>query len=234
METDKLKVPVDSDGKNGQVFVNNSDLGTYCVVIKNNKIGFGSFSQNASTGILSVLNSLTSSTGDLMQFKKNDVLTTKIDHNGILTTPSPVFTGAPTAPTATAGTNTTQLATTAFVQAEKKLVFRGLISQSGTSDPTLIVLENNTGLTMAVSRTGTGQYLIQPTVGSFDYSKTYYHLENNIDNDSNSIVLRMRQNDALGATTGGLKINTTSTSSGITTYFDSQLVKTPIEIIVYP
>ena len=29
----------------------------------------------------------------------------------------PTFTGTPTAPTATAGTNTTQLATTAFVQA---------------------------------------------------------------------------------------------------------------------
>ena len=30
---------------------------------------------------------------------------------------SPAFTGAPTAPTATAGTNNTQIATTAFVQA---------------------------------------------------------------------------------------------------------------------
>lgn len=36
---------------------------------------------------------------------------------GILTAPSPVFTGIPVAPTAAAGTNTTQLATTAFVQA---------------------------------------------------------------------------------------------------------------------
>lgn len=37
---------------------------------------------------------------------------------------SPTFTGTPAAPTATAGTNTTQLATTAFVQAE--LVSKGI------------------------------------------------------------------------------------------------------------
>lgn len=35
---------------------------------------------------------------------------------------SPSFTGTPTAPTATLGTNTTQIATTAFVQAEKNLI----------------------------------------------------------------------------------------------------------------
>lgn len=53
---------------------------------------------------------------------------------------SPAFTGTPTAPTATAGTNTTQLATTAFVQsaissgiaASDAMIFKGTLGTSGT------------------------------------------------------------------------------------------------------
>lgn len=45
---------------------------------------------------------------------------------------SPNFTGTPTAPTASAGTNTTQIATTAFVQTA---VSTG--STSGSGDPLL-------------------------------------------------------------------------------------------------
>ena len=43
----------------------------------------------------------------------SDAIATKADKNG------PTFTGVPLAPTAAAGTNTTQIATTAFVQGEK-------------------------------------------------------------------------------------------------------------------
>lgn len=46
---------------------------------------------------------------------------------------SPALTGTPTAPTASAGTNTTQLATTAFVQSSISAVFSGVIVMwSGT------------------------------------------------------------------------------------------------------
>ena len=49
---------------------------------------------------------------------------------------SPAFTGTPTAPTAAAGTNTTQIATTAFVnaafQANDAMVFKGTIGTGGT------------------------------------------------------------------------------------------------------
>lgn len=45
---------------------------------------------------------------------------------------SPAFTGTPTAPTATGGTNTTQLATTAFVQSALGS-FSGLPSQTGNA-----------------------------------------------------------------------------------------------------
>lgn len=45
---------------------------------------------------------------------------------------SPALTGAPTAPTATAGTNTKQIATTAFVQAEKPAVATQAEMEAGT------------------------------------------------------------------------------------------------------
>lgn len=219
-----LKISPAVLGDYGKVFANNSTLGGYSVIIANNKSGYGAYFQNAGTGVMSVFNSYTGSVGDLIQFRKNDVITTKIDHNGIITTPTP----AP-------GTNTNQVATMAAIQAEKRLIFRGLISQTGTSTPTLIILENNTGLSMTVARNGVGQYSIIPSVGDFNFSKTYYHLENNIDNTDNTIVLRIRQNDSGGITSGSLKINTTATTiAGVTTSYDDLLVKTPIEIIIYP
>lgn len=57
--------------------------------------------------------------------------------NGAAPLDSPAFTGTPTAPTAAAGTNTTQLATTAFVQA---LV---LATQNIISIPTLIATDTS-------------------------------------------------------------------------------------------
>ena len=73
---------------------------------------------------------------------------------------SPALTGTPTAPTATAGTNTTQIATTAFVQANSRpyKVYTALISQSGTNAPVATVLENTLGGTVVWTRIGTGQY----------------------------------------------------------------------------
>jgi len=47
---------------------------------------------------------------------------------------SPAFTGTPTAPTATAGTNTTQIATTAFVQGEKALTVRKISTNTTLAD----------------------------------------------------------------------------------------------------
>ena len=86
---------------------------------------------------------------------------------------SPVFTGTPTAPTASVGTNNTQLATTAFVQAEiaaDTAVFAPLASPTFTgvpAAPTAAVSTNTTQLATtafvvaqvandAPSKTGTG------------------------------------------------------------------------------
>ena len=73
---------------------------------------------------------------------------------------SPTFTGTPTAPTATAGTNTTQIATTAFVQnvARPYKVYTALLTQTGTNAPVATVLENTLGGTVTWSRTVPGGY----------------------------------------------------------------------------
>lgn len=76
---------------------------------------------------------------------------------------SPTFTGDPTAPTPTAGDNDTSIPTTAFVTgaiatSKPYKVYVALISQTGTSAPTVIVLENTLGGTPVWSRIGPGVY----------------------------------------------------------------------------
>src|SRR5690606_22638410 len=59
---------------------------------------------------------------------------------------SATLTGTPTAPTAAPGTNTTQIATTAFVLANSSArpykVYTALLTQTGTNAPVATVLEN--------------------------------------------------------------------------------------------
>jgi hypothetical protein len=67
---------------------------------------------------------------------------------------SPALTGTPTAPTAAAGTNTTQLATTAFVQAALNAEFASLKASSGyTKLPNDLILQWGTFSTPAAANT---------------------------------------------------------------------------------
>ena len=86
---------------------------------------------------------------------------------------SPSFTGTPTAPTAALGTNTTQIATTAFVQANTRpyKVYTALLSQSGTSAPVATVLENTLGGSIVWTRVNPGIYSGTLT-GAFTTDKT--------------------------------------------------------------
>jgi len=82
------------------------------------------------------------------------------------------LTGTPTAPTATVGTNTTQIATTAFVQGIRPYkVYTALLSQTGTNAPTAIVLENTLGGTPVWTRTSAGSY-VGTLAGAFVTDKT--------------------------------------------------------------
>lgn len=92
-----------------------------------------------------------------------------------------VLTGTPTAPTATVGTNTTQIATTAFVQTATSavrpyLVYTALLTQSGTGAPTATVLENTLGGTVVWSRDSAGFYKATLS-GAFTNNKTFISLK---------------------------------------------------------
>ena len=86
-----------------------------------------------------------------------------------------------TAPTPPVGTNTTQIATTAFVQANSSArpykVYTALLSQIGTNAPTATVLENTLGGTVVWSRNITGEYYGTLT-GAFTSGKTYATIVN--------------------------------------------------------
>lgn len=82
------------------------------------EIGNGAYT---ATGTLLARSLLASSTGSLLSLGGNAavfVTAAAEDFNELAPLASPALTGTPTAPTAVVGTNTTQLATTAFVNAE--------------------------------------------------------------------------------------------------------------------
>jgi len=86
-EYTKIKVSTSGTfGDYGKVFTNNNTMGSYCFIVANNKTGIGGYFNNANSGIASIFNSETASTGDLIQFTKNGLLKTKIDQNGLITT----------------------------------------------------------------------------------------------------------------------------------------------------
>ena len=85
---------------------------------------YGQFDASVSNQFLTVNGNLnlgltpTTSAGtyDILTRNTSTGVVEKVLSNTIATVASPAFTGTPTAPTATVGTNTTQIATTAFVQ----------------------------------------------------------------------------------------------------------------------
>jgi hypothetical protein len=93
------------------------------------------------------------------------------------------LTGTPTAPTAAAGTNTNQIATTAFVLSNAGVatlpykVYTALLSQSGSNAPVATVLQNTLGGTVVWSRIGFGGY--NGTLsGAFTTNKTTVSISN--------------------------------------------------------
>jgi hypothetical protein len=133
------------------------------------------------------------------------------------------LTGTPTAPTATAGTNTTQIATTAFVQATKPYkVYTALLSQSGTDAPVATVLENTLGGAVVWSRNLQGVYFATLN-GAFIDNKTFGLSGNNVVDGQavKNIIQRNTDNQIVVET----YFNTTKQ--------DGILNKTSIEIRVY-
>lgn len=180
----------------------------------NTGAGLGAYFLNSSTGIANVLNSATASTGDLLQFQKNGVVKSYVNNLGEIHAQTP-----------TAGTNTTQVATTAFVQSATRpyKVYTALISQIGTSDPTAIVLENTLGGTVVLSYVSVGTYNLTLT-GGFNINKTTVFLTKQYNSSSNIIL------SGSLLSTNAVRIMT----SNNTDLQDAQLSGASIEIRVYP
>lgn len=129
---------------------------------------------------------------------------------------SPAFTGTPTAPTATAGTNTTQIATTAFVQAttnSNALLLTGNQTFSGTKSGTYSdATTTQISLTNTVS-TGSGYPLVINN-SSTSISTNAGAVINNNNNSSASSGLRI-----INFSTGGSGFTSGNTSTGIGSNF---------------
>lgn len=128
---------------------------------------------------------------------------------------SPAFTGTPTAPTASLGTNTTQIATTAFAQGIRPYkVYTALLTQVGTDAPTATVLENTIGA-IVWSRTTIGGYFATLS-GAFITDKTSVLITNG---SANSTYIH------------GAQVSTSNVN--VITVTDGQIDKATIEIRVY-
>jgi len=149
------------------------------------------------------------------------------DISGKANLTSPALTGTPTAPTATDGNNTTQIATTAFVLANTTAlpykVITALISQSGTNAPTATVLENTLG-PISFGYVSLGVYSVILSGGvSFTIDKT-------------TVLCTKQYSGTIGVVFSGnrdtnsqVSISTGSTNGAV----NGQLTNATIEIRVY-
>ena len=142
---------------------------------------------------------------------------------------SPAFTGTPTAPTATAGTNTTQIATTAFVHqnARPYKVYTALLTQVGTNAPTATVLENTLGGTIVWTYNTTGQY-VGTLSNAFPVNKTFAVIQNNA-NQSGGYTNEF----SFGRFTDSTLFLNTQRSDSTSTGVNNLLYYTSVEIRVY-
>lgn len=105
-------------------------------------------------------------------------------------------------------------------------VFTALISQSGTADPTLIVLENTLGQTVTATRFAAGRYYLTVGGGILSGNKTYFSITN--DNNNRNVII-MNYDSSLG-NVSNIEISTYYIAPP---YIDGPLDKTPLEIRVY-
>jgi hypothetical protein len=139
------------------------------------------------------------------------------------------LTGTPTAPTATVGTNTTQIATTSYVLANSGAlpykVYTALLSQSGTNAPVATVLQNTLGGTVVWSYNSAGLYTATLT-SAFTDLKTAVLCTKDTNNPAGTANVIMR---ASKASTSTVIVATVSSTGGV----DQQLGGATIEIRVY-
>jgi hypothetical protein len=148
-----------------------------------NGSGFGCNSAIATSGANANITSLSGLSTPLSVAQGGTGVASSTGSGSVVLSVSPAFTGTPTAPTATVGTNTTQLATTAFVQAAAgsgRLIGVQVFTAGGTYTPTtgttsvIVEVQAAAGGSGGVAATGAGQMAASPGGGSGAYAKVRY------------------------------------------------------------
>lgn len=116
-------------------------------------------------------------------------------------------------------------------------VWRGLLSQSGTDDPTAVVLENSLGGTVVWARTGTGTFTATLT-GVFLANKVFARCAPSF-GASHDATLMTAWSVVRRTSDNVLTLNTTNIDYDGGTFneggpADALLLDTPVEILVYP
>jgi hypothetical protein len=102
-------------------------------------------------------------------------------------------------------------------------VYRALLTQTGSADPTAVVLENTLGESIIWKRSTTGGYTAEKTSG-FDITKTFY-------NTNGFATTNIELISFINTINSKLVVNVRDTINNLP--IDAQLSNTPIEILVY-
>lgn len=175
-----------------------------------------------------------------IKWDKNGHITgagTAVDMSTYAKLASPAFTGTPTAPTAAAGTNTTQIATTAFVQSAitalpEPMIFKGSLGTGGTITTLPTASSANEGWTYKVITAGTYAGQTAKVGDTFISDGSTWVLIPSGDEPSGTVTSVGVQN----ATNGGLTVSGSPvTSSGtITVGHSNTLSSAQTTQAVYP
>jgi hypothetical protein len=102
-------------------------------------------------------------------------------------------------------------------------VYRALLTQTGSADPTAVILENTLGESIIWKRSTTGGYTAEKTSG-FDITKTFY-------NTNGFATTNIQLVSFINTINSKLVVSVRDTISNLP--IDAQLSNTPIEILVY-
>jgi len=106
-------------------------------------------------------------------------------------------------------------------------VYRALLTQASTDDPTAKVLENTLGGTVVLARSGAGTYTLT-LEGAFTADKTFAII-GNLDGAVGSVAEMAK----IERTSADVLTITTADVQG-TSLADALMTDTPVEILVYP
>ena len=176
---------------------------------------------------LSTAPTTSAGTYDILTRNTSTGVVEKVASSTIATIASPTFTGTPSAPTATVGTNTTQIATTAFVLANSNA--NGILEYNTTGKTVW-----NNGRNNITTNTSFGEYaLYSNTSGNYNVGLGYSAISANLNGSSNTAIGQSAMgnissgsdNTCIGAQSGlfiGDGSYTQITSSSASTYIGSQ------------